>query len=84
MEFKIDERPEQPFKLRLDHPFRTLPAGALGAGAIMAEVGWPDNLGRRRLNNTQFELSAPPFGRVLLTIRGTLVEADDEPQATRR
>jgi hypothetical protein len=30
------------------------------------------------VNNIQLALDGPPFGSVLLTIRGTLVEADDE------
>jgi hypothetical protein len=35
------------------------------------------------LHSAQVKLDGPPFGSVVLTIRGTLVEADDE-QSTRK
>jgi hypothetical protein len=88
MEFEIDERLEQPFTPEMITPLgRFQPVHSAQVklnGAVVAEVGWPDNpsvsvtVELQRSNKIQFELDGPPFGSVVLTIRGTLVEADDE------
>jgi hypothetical protein len=68
MEFEIDERLEQPFKLEMLSPsgrFQPMHSAQVKLnGAVVAEVGWPDNPAvsvtgePQRSNQIQFELSA--------------------------
>ena len=67
MEFKIDETLEQPLELEMITPFGRCQGGTRRKvkrnGAIMAEVGWPDNLGGRHGVTAEFEQHSACIGR---------------------